>query len=63
MQKARPSSEPSDKARPKPAKEEVGATPQDGFSMSSVTSALQQASEATPDPAGPPDNLASPSWV
>ena len=39
----------------------MGATPQDGFSRGSVTSALQQASEATPDPAGSPDNPASPS--
>ena len=52
------SMEPSDKEGPQSAKEEVGATPQDGFSMGSVTSPLQQASEETPDPAGPPDNPA-----
>ena len=56
------SSESNDEAQPEePTKEEVGATPQDGFSMGSVSSALQQAAEATPDPAGPPDNPASPS--
>eukprot|EP00439_Symbiodinium_sp_Y106_P005604 s9330_g1.t1 len=42
-------------------KEEVGATPQEGFSMGSMAKALQQASEETPDFAGPPENPASPS--
>ena len=53
------SSEPCDKDRPPTAKEEVGATPH--FSMGAVATALQQASEATPDPAGLPANPASPS--
>ena len=46
---------------PEPMKEEVGATPQEGFSMGSMATALQQASEETPDFAGPPENPASPS--
>ena len=41
--------------------EEVGATPQEGFSLDAVASALQQASEAAPDPVGPPENPTSPS--
>ena len=49
------SSEPCDKDRP--------PTAQDGFSMGAVATALQQASEATPDPAGLPANPASPSRV
>ena len=46
---------------PEPIKEEVGATPQEGFSMGSMATALQQASEETPDCASPPENPASPS--
>ena len=46
---------------PEPIKEEVGATPQEGFSMGSMATALQQASEEKPDCASPPDNPASPS--
>ena len=46
---------------PEPIKEEVGATPQEGFSMGSMATALQQASEETPDFASPPENPASPS--
>ena len=46
---------------PEPIKEEVEATPQEGFSMGSMVTALQQASEEKPECASPPDNPASPS--
>ena len=46
---------------PEPIKEEVEATPQEGFSMGSMATALQQASEEKPECASPPDNPASPS--
>ena len=52
---------PVPKARPTHSTEEVGATPQEGFSMGSMATVLQQASEETPDFAGPPENPASPS--
>ena len=45
---------------PEPIKEEVGATPPEGFSMGSMATALQLASEETPDCASPPENPASP---
>ena len=43
---------------PEPIKEEVEATPQEGFSMGSMATALQQASEEKPECASPPDNPA-----
>ena len=55
------SMEASDTAQPLPMQEEVGATPKDGLSLDAVASALQQVSEAAPDPAGLPENPASPS--
>ena len=51
----------SDAAQPAPTSEEVVATPKDELCMDAVASALQQVSEAAPDPAGLPANPASPS--
>ena len=56
------SMEASDTAQLLPKQEEVGATPKDDeLSLDAVASALQQVSEAAPDPAGLPENPASPS--
>ena len=50
----------SDAAQPAPMSEEVVATPKDELCMDAVASALQQVSEAAPDPAGLPANPAQP---